>query len=425
MEPHDPTRPRVSRRAWITTASGVVAAGLVKTRLDAVDLLAQEPAPQPQEVDPASVPGRLVSEVGVRAPAEQPRRLIRAPALSSSSRTPLQDLHGILTPADLHFERHHAGIPDITRENHRLLIHGMVERPTEYRMADLTRFPSVSRICFIECSGNGGAGYGDGDLPTEITPQALDGLLSTSEWTGVPLSTVLREVGVRSGASWLLAEGGDGARLARSVPLAKALDDALLVYAQNGEAIRPEQGYPVRLLLPGWEGNAQVKWLRRLEVTDRPTHTREETSRYTDPLSDGTARQFSFVMDAKSLITFPAYPWALPERGWWEVQGLAWSGRGRITRVEVSTDGGRRWTDAELQAPVLPKCTVRFRHLWNWDGGDTVLLSRATDETGYVQPTLRTLLDARGDGTSYHWNNIRGWRVARDGTVTFGLSEVS
>ena len=424
-------REGLSRRAWLAAASGTLAAGVVKTRLDAVKLVAAEPvgglaAPAAQEAptDPTKVPGRIVSELGSRAPGERPRRLLRSAELSSSSRTPLQDLHGILTPSDLHFERHHAGIPDIVADDHELLVHGMVERPTVFRMRDLTRFPAVSRICFIECSGNGGAGYRTTNVPSEITPQALDGLLSTSEWVGVPLSTVLREVGVRDGASWLLAEGGDAAMLARSVPLEKAMDDALLAYGQNGEAIRPEQGYPVRLLLPGWEGNAQVKWLRRIEITDRPTMTREETSRYTDPLADGTARQFSFTMDAKSLITFPAYPYALPERGWWEIRGLAWSGRGRITRVEVSTDGGGRWAPAELQGPVLPKCTTRFRHLWDWDGRETVLLSRATDETGYVQPTVQTLLAARGEGTSYHWNNIRPWKVAADGTVTFGLAEV-
>lgn len=434
MPAREPFPNRMSRRTWVATVSGVVAAGLIKTRADAVEL-PEASAPSMtggdagadavagrQAVDPSRTPGRLVSELGSRAPAEQPRRLVRAPTLSSSSRTPLQDLHGILTPADLHFERHHAGIPAISAEEHELLIHGMVDRPTVFGVADLKRFPSVSRICFVECSGNGGGGYSDGDLRPETTPQELDGLLSTSEWTGVPLSTLLREVGVRDGASWLLAEGGDAAKLARSVPMEKAMDDALLVYAQNGEAIRPEQGYPVRLLLPGWEGNAQVKWLRRLEVTDRPTHTREETSKYTDPLADGTARQFSFVMDAKSLITFPAYPYRLPDGGWWEIQGLAWSGRGRITRVEVSTDGGERWEDAELQEPVLPKCTVRFRHLWDWDGRPTVLLSRATDETGYVQPSLAELLEVRGAGTSYHWNNVRGWRVGGDGAVTFGLA---
>jgi sulfane dehydrogenase subunit SoxC len=418
-------RSSMSRRAWLTTTSGVIAAGLLKTQSDAIRLDAQE-APASAPPDPTKVPGRIVSEVGSRAPGEQPKRFLRASDvdLSSSSRSPLQDLHGIITPADLHFERHHAGIPDIRLEDHELLIHGMVDRPMVFKMADLKRFPSVSRIYFIECSGNGGGIYNRERMPTEITVQQIDGLISTSEWTGVPLAWILREVGVRPGASWMIAEGSDAAALNRSVPLDKGMDDALLAYGQNGEAIRPEQGYPLRLMLPGWEGNTQVKWLRRIEITDRPAMTREETSKYTDPLADGTARQFSFVMDAKSVITFPSYPYVLPDRGWWEIKGLAWTGRGSITRVEVSTDGGRRWADAEMQQPVLPFAPVRFRHLWNWDGTDTVILSRATDETGYVQPTVHQLWDARGDRTSYHQNHQRAWRVARDGAVTFGLGEL-
>jgi sulfane dehydrogenase subunit SoxC len=415
-------RSGLTRRAWLATTSGVIAAGVLKTQADAVKLMAQE-APAGRAAS-SMIPGRLVSEVGRRAPAERPRRLLRGDALSSSSRTPLQDLYGIITPADLHFERHHGGIPDIVAEDHELLIHGMVDRPMVFRMADLKRYPAVSRICFVECSGNGGGAYNRDRMPTEITPQALDGLLSTSEWVGVPVSTVLREVGVRRGASWVLAEGGDSAMMSRSVPLEKIMDDALLAYAQNGEAIRPEQGYPLRLLLPGWEGNTQVKWLRRIEITDRPTMTRDETSKYTDPLGDGTARQFSFVMDAKSVITFPSYPYALPDRGWWEIKGLAWTGRGRVTRVEVSTDAGRKWVDAEMQPPVVPKCTVRFRHLWEWDGRETVILSRATDETGYVQPTVQQLWEARGERTSYHHNHQRAWKIAADGAVTFGLGDL-
>lgn len=414
--------PRISRRAWISTASGVVAAGLIKTQADAIKLVAQEaPVSLP---DPSTIPGRLTSELGQRAAAEQPRRLAPSQALSSSSRSPLQDLMGVITPADLHFERHHGGIPDIVKARHELLVHGLVERPMVFRMADLERYPRVSRIHFVECSGNGRGGYSRDNMPTEITPQALDGLLSTSEWVGVPVSTILREVGVRPGASWVLAEGGDSAKMSRSIPLEKLMEDALLAFGQNGEAIRPEQGYPVRLLLPGWEGNSQVKWLRRLEVSDQPTMTRDETSKYTDPLSDGTARQFSFVMDAKSVITFPSYPYVLPDRGWWEIRGLAWSGRGRITRVEVSTDGGRSWAKAALQGPVLPKCTVRFRHLWEWNGREAIVISRATDETGYVQPTVQQLWEARGERTSYHFNNQRAWSVAREGAVTFGLGEL-
>ena len=436
-ETEAPTRSvRVSRRTWIAASSGMVAAGLLKTQADAVkafpnvaaDAGTQEATGgtelQLPPLDPTKVPGRLTSDLGGRAPDENPRRLVRVPGLSSASRTPLQDLTGTITPSDLHFERHHAGIPDIRVEHHELLVHGMVDRPMVFSMADLMRYPRTSRTCFVECSGNGGGAYNRSRMPTEITPQQLDGLLSTSEWTGVPLATVLREVGVRSGASWLLAEGGDAAVMARSVPLDKGFDDAMLAYGQNGEAIRPEQGYPLRLLLPGWEGNAQVKWLRRIEVTDRPTMTRDETSRYTDPIKGGRARQFSLVMDAKSIITFPSYPYTLPERGWWEISGLAWSGRGRITGVDISTDGGRTWAESELQEPILAKSTVRFRHLWQWDGTETILVSRARDETGYVQPTIHQLWEARGENTSYHHNQQRAWKVASDGRVTFGLGEL-
>lgn len=415
-------RSKLTRRAWLATTSGVIAAGLVKTQSDAIRLVAEE-APL-QVADPTKVPGRFVSEIGRRAPAEDPRRLMRTQALSSSSRTPLADLMGTITPSDLHFERHHAGVPDIGFDNHELLVHGMVDRPMVFRMSDLMRYPQVSRIHFLECSGNGGGVYSQTRMPTEVTVQAMDGLLSTSEWTGVPVSTILREVGVQSGASWILAEGGDSAVMSRSVPLDKVMDDSILAYGQNGERIRPEQGYPLRLFNPGYEGNTSVKWLRRIEVTDRPTHTRDETSKYTDPLGDGTVRQFSLTMDAKSVITFPSYPYALPEQGWWELRGLAWSGRGRITRVEVSTDGGRNWVDAVMQGPVLDKSTVRFRHLFEWRGRDTLILSRATDETGYVQPTVQQLWEARGARTSYHQNHQRAWKIASTGEVTFGLGEM-
>jgi sulfane dehydrogenase subunit SoxC len=239
----------------------------------------------------------------------------------------------------------------------------MVDRPTVFRMADLKRYPEASRIHFVECSGNGGGAYNPERMRTEMSPQSLDGLLSNSEWTGVMLSTILQEVGVQPGASWVLAEGRDAAMLSRSIPLAKAMDDAMLAYGQNGEAIRPEQGYPLRLALPGWEGNAQVKWLRRLEVSDRPTMTREETSKYTDPLEGGTARQFSFVMDARSIITDPAYPRVI-EPGWHEIRGLAWSGRGRITRVDIST--GREKKTSNFSRYERYKETI-FR-LWVYKG---------------------------------------------------------
>jgi sulfane dehydrogenase subunit SoxC len=337
--------------------------------------------------------------------------------LTGHSSTPLEALTGTITPADLHFERHHAGVPAIDPARHRLLVHGLVERPLEFTVDELKRFPQVTRIHFIECSGNGRAAFRD--PKPGMTPQQVDGQTSNSEWTGVPLRTILRETGVSPDAKWFLAEGADDCRMTRSIPISKALDDALIVWAQNGEPLRPEQGFPLRLLLPGWEGNVNVKWLQRLELGRAPWMTRWETSKYTDPLPGGKARQFSFEMDAKSIITAPAHPVTLAARGWHTVSGIAWSGRGRITRVEVSADNGRTWVDAELQGPVLPKAHTRFVHMWEWKGEDTVLLSRATDETGYAQPTQRQLVEARGAGTDFHFNSVRGWRVQADGRVFF------
>jgi len=396
----------ISRRALLAGAAGALGAQALER--------AGHPVPQ----DPTKVPGAPVSPLGQRSPFERPRR-VPVGTGQGISLTPLQNLSGIVTPADLHFERHHAGVPAIDPQRYKLLIHGMVERPTMFDLEALKRFPSVSRLYFLECSGNGFPSYRD--IRPDLTPQLVDGLTSTSEWTGVLLSTLFRDVGVKPGARWFLAEGEDAAVMARSIPLEKASDDAMIAYGQNGEALRPEQGYPARLLVPGWEGNANVKWIRRIEIADRPFMTREETSKYSDPLPDCTARLFSFAMDAKSVITFPAYPVTLPDKGWWEIEGLAWSGRGRVRRVDVSTDAGRHWAPAELQQPVLPKCHTRFRYLWTWDGGDTTLLSRAADETGYVQPTLDELRQARGRGTTYHFNHIRAWTVRRDGTVVFGL----
>jgi len=392
---------KLSRRALLAGAAGVVALG--KT----ADMQAPT-AP----ADPSKVRGRPSRALGQRAPTEKP---LRQPRGATSSGTPHQDLCGTITPADLHFERHHGGVPEIDPKSYSLLIHGMVERPTVFTLADLKRFPSISRVHFLECSGN----FGGRGPAIDLTPQQIAGLTSTSEWTGVALATLFREVGVRPQATWFLAEGQDAALLTRSIPVAKAYDDALIAYGQNGEAIRPEQGYPARLFLPGWEGNSNVKWLRRIELSDRPFMTREETSKYTEPMADGTARIFSFLMDARSLITYPAYPVTL-SRGWIEINGIAWTGSGKITRVDVSTDGGATWTPSKLQEPVLPKAHTRFRHLWKWDGGEAAIMSRAKDETGYVQPTRADLIGARGVGSvGYHLNPITGWLVRPDGTVVY------
>jgi sulfane dehydrogenase subunit SoxC len=360
--------------------------------------------------------GAPTSAVGARSPFVTPARTPTG-EITGVSLTPLQELTGTITPSDLHFERHHAGVPLIDPARHVLLIHGLVERPTAFTLDDLKRFPFVTRIQFLECSGNGRSVFRD-PKNEAVTPQRAAGMAANSEWTGVPLHVLFDEVGVKAEAGWFLAEGGDAALLARSIPVEKARQDAMVAWAQNGEPLRPEQGYPMRLLLPGWEGNANIKWLRRIELGVRPWMTRWETSKYTDPLANGTARQFSFEMDARSIITSPSFPRTI-ERGWRTISGLAWSGRGRITRVEVSTDSGRSWHDATLHVPVLSKAFTRFSRMWRWDGEATTLFSRATDETGYVQPTRERIVAVRGPGTDYHLNFIVGWRVAPDGRVYF------
>jgi len=379
--------------------------------------LAAAPAARPEvPLDATKLQGAPTSGVGTRSPFFTPTR---APfgVTVGSSRTPLQDLSGTITPADLHFERHHAGIPALDPDRHTLTIHGMCDRPMTFSVADIKRFPQVTRTHFIECSGNGAAGYRD--PKTDLTPQQIAGLFSCSEWTGVPLATLLHEVGAQQTAKWFLAEGSDACMLTRSVPIAKAYDDAMIVWAQNGEPLRPAQGYPLRLLLPGWEGNINVKWIRRIELGTQPWMTRWETSKYTDPLPNGTARIFSMEIDAKSIITSPCAPQTVVDRGWHPISGLAWSGRGRVTRVDVSLDGGTTWREAELLTTPQPKAAVRFQYMWNWTGNETVMLSRATDSAGFVQPTRTAMIAERGVATDYHYNQIIGWKVDRTGAVTF------
>jgi len=415
-----PEAPKISRRLWLGSAVTAAAAILVQTSVGKVlQPVAPEAAVAPADPVPASglateavapeptkVIGAGPSGYGGRSFFENPERLTSA----TSSRTPLQHLYGSITPSGLHFERHHGGIPIIDPDKYELLIHGLVDKPLVFSLTDLKRFPSVTRTCFIECSGN----YRSGKA--EMTPQEICGLTSQSEWTGVLLSTIFKEVGVQPSATWFLAEGGDAAVMTRSIPVSKGWEDAMIVYAQNGEAVRPEQGYPARLLLPGWEGNTSVKWLRRIELADAPYMTREETSKYTEKVKDGKIRQFSFVMDARSIITYPAYPVRI-QRGWIEIRGLAWSGRGKIERVEVSVDSGESWQEAELQGPVLDKAHTVFRYLWEWRGEETQIMSRAVDETGYVQPDYETLAAARDSKGGYHFNPVTKWRVKGSGEV--------
>jgi sulfane dehydrogenase subunit SoxC len=398
--------PPITRRELLAGTAGAVGAAVLHTVGFAT---AQDgELPMRQAVQTTRRQGAGPSVLGSRSVHEAPRRSVDP----ISSGTPHEELHGTITPADLHYERHHGGVPEIDPAHYTLLIHGLVERPTIFTLDELKSFPAASCICFLECSGN----YWR-NAPPDAPPGELAPLTSQSEWTGVPLRVLLREVGMKAEATWLLAEGQDAAVMTRSIPMEKALDDALLAYAQNGEAVRPENGYPARLLLPGWEGNTSVKWLRRLKLLAAPAMSRQETARYTEVLPDGTSRQFSFVMDARSLITYPGHPKTI-RPGWIEIRGIAWSGRGAIERVEVSTDGGRSWAEARLQGPVLPKAHTRFCHLWEWDGRQTQFMSRAVDETGYVQPTQREWIAARGRSAGpYHINAVVPYRVDVEGRV--------
>jgi sulfane dehydrogenase subunit SoxC len=340
---------------------------------------------------------------------------LTADRIASISFTPLGDLDGIITPNGLVFERYHAGLPAIDPAQHRLMIHGMVQRPIILSMDDLMRFPSVSMIRFLECPANGGMEWRGAQMDRL---QFTHGMLACCEWTGVLLSTLLEEVGLAEGAAWVLAEGADGAHMSRSIPLDKALDDALIVYAQNGEALRPEQGYPVRLLNPGWEGNTSIKWLRRLEVGDKPWYQREETSKYTDLMADGTSREFTFVQECNSVVTHPCPEKPLGRKGKYWIEGLAWSGRGRIKHVDISVDGGVSWREATFTSEVLPRALTRFGLAWEWDGAPAMIQSRAVDETGYVQPTYGQLRAARGTNSIYHKNAIHTWKLGPDGRIS-------
>jgi len=362
----------------------------------------------------------LASPYGVPSKFEANVRRRESPGLtrtpqSSVAFTPLQNLFGIITPSGLHFERHHAGVPDVDPEQHRLMIHGLVRNPRIYTLDDIVRFPSVSRVHFIECGANSGMEWANVAVPTV---QYSHGMIGCSEWTGVPLSTLLDEAGVDPRGKFILAEGADGASLTRTLPMAMALDDVLVVYGQNGEMLRPEQGYPLRLLVPGVQGVSSVKWLRRLKVGDEPWNTREEALHYVDLMPDGRHRQYTWIQEAKSVVTSPSGGQVILDRGYHEIRGLAWSGRGRVKRVDVSTDGGRNWKTAMLQTPILPKALTRFRLDWSWDGGPALLQSRVIDETGYVQPTIRQLREVRGTRSIYHNNAIQTWRVDPSGEVS-------
>jgi len=348
----------------------------------------------------------------------QKKQTPRAPEMAGlmSWHTPIESQRGIITPSGLHFGVHHNGIPAIDPGRHRLLIHGLVERPLEFEVDALLRYPMVARILFLECSGNTAANALSISARDDSC-QDLYGQISGSEWVGIPVRVLLEEAGIRPTAKWVVAEGADGGSHARSLPISKLLADGMIALYQNGERLRSAQGHPLRLLLPGWEGNTSVKWLHRLEVSAAPAYTKDESGLYTEFLADGGIGRFSFPMDVKSVITHPSGRQVLPETGFYEVSGLAWSGHGRVTRVEVSADGGRSWADAELAPPVLDKALTRFSIPWRWDGRPALLMSRATDERATRQPT-RDEWKARYASHSFnHYNAIQAWRIESDGSV--------
>jgi sulfane dehydrogenase subunit SoxC len=410
----------VSRRGLLggLAASGGVAAGIFAGRANAAQ-------PDPLITDIQDWNRYLGDGVDSRpygSPSEFESHVVRrdvswltADATSSVNFTPLHELDGIITPNGLCFERHHGGIAEINPADHRLMIHGMVDKPLVFTMQDLMRFPRENRVYFLECAANSGMEWRGAQLNG---CQYTHGMVHNVMYTGIPLKLLLEEAGIKESARWLLPEGADASAMTRSVPLEKGLEDCLVAFKMNGEALRPEQGYPLRLVVPGWEGNMWVKWLRRIEVGDQPWHQREETSKYTDLLANGKARRFTWAMDVKSVITNPS-PQApiLHGRGQTIITGLAWSGAGKINRVDVSIDGGRNWQTARLDGPSLDKSLHRFYYDFDWNGSDLLIQSRAIDEAGFVQPTKKELRAARGENSIYHNNGIQTWHVKADGSA--------
>jgi len=420
--PDKPARlaPSLGRRALLRGASvlaGSVGAGLLTGRGAAAD-----PANLPPNLPPWSkVLGPGVDARPYGMPSAHEADVVRrnvawltATPESSVNFTPLYALDGIITPNGLCFERHHSGVAKVDPADHRLMINGLVDQPLLFTVDDIRRFPQENRFYFLECSANGGLEWRGAQLNGV---QYTHGMVHCVQYTGVPLKTLLQEAGLKTSAKWVLAEGADSAAMTRSIPLEKALDDCLVAYSMNGERLRPEQGYPLRLVVPGWEGNIWVKWLRRLEVGDAAWYQREETSKYTDLLPSGKAYKFTWVMEAKSVITSPSPELPVRHEGLNLIKGLAWSGNGRVARVDVSLDGGDNWQRARLHEPILPKCLTRFTFDWGWDGKPALLQSRCIDETGYVQPTMAALQEARGVNSFYHNHGIQTWLVNANGEV--------
>ncbi len=340
---------------------------------------------------------------------------LTADAVSSVNFTPLHELDSILTPNGLCFERHHAGIAEVDPGQYRLMINGLVDTPLVFTLEDLKRFPRHNKIHFLECAANSGMEWRGAQLNG---CQFTHGMIHNVMYTGVKLSDILNEAGVKTAGKWVLPEGADASAMTRSIPLEKVMEDCLVAFKMNGEALRPEQGYPVRLVVPGWEGNMWVKWLRRLEVGDMPWHHREETSKYTDLLANGKARRFTWEMDAKSVITNPSPQAPIShDPGRTVITGVAWSGRGTIPRVDVTLDGGANWVQARMDGPSLDKSMHRFYYDFDWKGEPLLLQSRAHDSTGYVQPTKDALREVRGKNSIYHNNGIQTWYVNEKGVA--------
>ena len=366
------------------------------------------------------VQGVATSGYGLPSRHEQNLQRRASPGLTrvpqaSVSFCPLQGLFGIITPNGLHFERHHQGWWDVDPATHRLMVNGLVKQPRVFTMDDLMRLPSVSRIHFLECGANTGIEWNNVALPSV---QYTHGMLSCCEYTGVALSTLLEMCGADTKRGrYVLAEGADGSSMTRTIPMRNALDDVIVAWGMNGEMLRPENGYPLRLVVPGVQGVSWVKYLRRIEVGDQPYFTKDEELHYVDLMPDGRHRQFTSIQECKSVITTPSGGQTLIGRGYYNVSGLAWSGRGKIRRVDVSVDAGRSWRSARLSGPVLDKALTRFDIDWVWDGRPALLQSRALDATGYVQPNTRELRAVRGTRSIYHNNAIQTWLVQANGEV--------
>jgi sulfane dehydrogenase subunit SoxC len=329
---------------------------------------------------------------------------------------PLQGFFGIVTPNGLHFERHHQGWVDIDPAMHRLMINGLVKKEMVLTMDDLMRLPRTSKFYFIECGANTGMEWGNVAVPTV---QYTHGMLSCCEFTGVPLKILLEMAGADlTKGKYVLAEGSDGSGMTRTIPMDIALDDVLVAFGMNGEMLRPENGYPLRLVVPGVQGVSWVKWLRRIEVGDKPYAAKDEAVHYIDLMPDGLHRQYTTIQEVKSVITTPSGGQQLLNTGFYNVTGLAWSGRGKIARVDVSVDGGKNWSQARLETPVMDKCLTRFNIDWVWDGSPAILQSRAVDDTGHVQPAIRQLREVRGTRSIYHNNAIQSWKVDSNGEVS-------